>query len=40
MNQERLRLMYGSDARVEVIDSTEKNSAESGTLVTLKLPCC
>lgn len=40
LNEERLRLMYGSDASVEVMDLSKKNSAESGTLVTLKLPCC
>lgn len=40
MNEERLRLMYGTEASVQVTDLSEKNNAESGTLVTLKLPCC
>ena len=40
MNEERLRLMYGAEVSVYILDLSEKNSAESGTLVTLKLPCC
>lgn len=40
MNQERLQLMYGTEASVSIIDLAEKTSKESGTLVTLKLPCC
>ncbi len=40
MNQERLQLMYGAEASVSIVDLAEKDPAESGTLVTLKLPCC
>ncbi len=40
MNQERLQLMYGAEASVSIVDLAEKTPAESGTLVTLKLPCC
>jgi anti-sigma regulatory factor (Ser/Thr protein kinase) len=40
MNQERLQLMYGTEASVHIIDLAEKDPTESGTTVTLKLPCC
>lgn len=40
MNQERLQLMYGSEAGVHIVDLAEKDPTKSGTLVTLKLPCC
>lgn len=40
MNQERLQLMYGAEASVHIVDLAEKDSPESGTTVTLKLPCC
>jgi anti-sigma regulatory factor (Ser/Thr protein kinase) len=40
MNQERLQLMYGAEASVHIVDLAEKDPMESGTTVTLKLPCC
>lgn len=40
MNQERLQLMYGAEASVHIADLAEKDPMESGTTVTLKLPCC
>ena len=40
MNQERLQLMYGAEASVHIADLAEKDHTESGTTVTLKLPCC
>lgn len=40
MNQERLQLMYGTEASVDIVDLAEKDPTQSGTAVTLKLPCC